>query len=107
MTRHMLRGAALALGFAILIFTQAVGAVELPSADKQAFWTPAEKLVGFRSMARLYGGGVVHHGGRVMPLPKSAHELEVRFAVAGRTFDVPGFMEHNRVAGLMVLHRGT
>ena len=41
-----------------------------------------------------------------MPLPKSAHELEVRFAVAGRTFDVPGFMEHNRVAGLMVLHRG-
>src|SRR5579862_7572475 len=107
MTMQMLRGAVIALGLAILALTQAVGAAELPSPDKQAFWTPAEKLVGSRSMARLYGGGVVHHGSRVMPLPKSAHELEVRFAVAGRSFDVPGFMEHNRVAGLMVVHRGT
>jgi CubicO group peptidase (beta-lactamase class C family) len=106
MTRQMLRVAAIALGFATFTPAQPLGAAELPSPQRQAFWTPAEKLVGFRSMARLYGGGVVHHGTRVMPLPKAGHELEVHFEAAGRSYDVATFMEHNRVSGLIVLHRG-
>ncbi len=78
----------------------------LPPADRQAFWTPAEKVVGFRSMARLYGGDVVHHGTRVMPLPRAERQLEVRFTAGGRAFDAATFMDHNRVAGLIVLAHG-
>jgi CubicO group peptidase (beta-lactamase class C family) len=101
-----LRSAALALGLLTVTLVARGGPPALPSPDRQAFWTPAEKLVGFRSMARLYGGGVVHHGARMMPLPKTAHELEVRFEAAGRSYDVATFTEHNRVAGLIVLYRG-
>lgn len=105
-TRRTLRGATLALSMLTVALATWSGPAALPSPDRQAFWTPAEKLVGFRSMARLYGGGVVHHGTRVMPLPKAAHTLEVRFTAAGRSYDVATFVEHNRVAGLIVLHRG-
>jgi CubicO group peptidase (beta-lactamase class C family) len=103
--RHM-RGALLALGLLTTTLVAAAGPEALPAADQQAFWTPAEKLIGFRSMARFYGGDVVHHGTGVMPLPKARRELEVHFAVTGSAFDVASFMEHNRVAGLIVLHRG-
>jgi CubicO group peptidase (beta-lactamase class C family) len=106
MTRHTLQGVTIALGLATIALAAVVRAAELPPADKQAFWTPAEKIVGFRNMARLYGGDVVHHGTRVMPLPKAGRELEVRFEAGGRSFDVAKFMEHNRIAGLIVLHRG-
>jgi CubicO group peptidase (beta-lactamase class C family) len=106
-TTPRLRAALLTLG---LVTSTLVAAGEptaaLPPADRQAFWTPAEKVVGFRNMARLYGGDVVHHGTRVTPLPKAAQELAVHFTVAGGVFDVTRFMEHNRVAGLIVLHRG-
>ena len=78
----------------------------LPPPDRQAFWTPAQKIVGFRNMARLYGGDVVHHGAKVMPLPRAARELTVGFKAGGELLDVAKFMEHNRVAGLIVLHRG-
>ena len=103
---HGLRDAMLALTVLTVTLVAGAGAAALPSPDRQALWTPAEKLVGFRSMARLYGGGVVHHGSSVLPLPKAAHELEVRFNAAGRSYDVAGFTRHNRVAGLIVLHRG-
>jgi CubicO group peptidase (beta-lactamase class C family) len=101
-----LKGALLALSLLPVMLVAAGQPPALPSADRQAFWTPAEKIVGFRNIARLYGGDVVHHGTRVMPLPKAARELTVRIRAAGRSFDVGQFMEHNRVAGLMVLHRG-
>jgi CubicO group peptidase (beta-lactamase class C family) len=101
-----LRGAMLALSVLTVALVARAGPAPLPSPERQAFWTPAEKLVGFRSMARLYGGGVVRHGTSVMPLPKAAHQLEVRFKVAGTSYDVATFTEHNRVAGLIVLHRG-
>jgi len=104
--RHRLKRALLALGLLAMSHVTAGGSAPLPSADKQAFWTPAEKLVGFRSMARLYGGDVVHHGTRVMPLPRAEQEIEVRFKAGGNSLDVTTFMEHNRVAGLIVLHRG-
>ena len=106
MPRQRLRSAALALGLAILALEAAAGPAALPPADQQAFWTPAQKLVGFRSIARLYGGDIVHHGPRVLPLPKGGRKLEVQFRAAGRSFDAAKFMEHNRVAGLIVLHRG-
>jgi CubicO group peptidase (beta-lactamase class C family) len=105
-TLHGLQGALLALGLLSSTLAVAGESPALPPADRQAFWTPAQKIIGFRSMARLYGGDVVHHGTKVMPLLRAARELEVRFKAGGNSFDVSTFMEHNRVAGLIVLHRG-
>jgi CubicO group peptidase (beta-lactamase class C family) len=108
MTRHCrLPPATLAFGLLIVTLVARSEPAALPSPDRQAFWTPAEKLVGFRSMARLYGGEVVHHGTRVMPLPRARRELQVQFNSAGESLDVRTFMEHNRIAGLLVMHRGT
>jgi CubicO group peptidase (beta-lactamase class C family) len=78
----------------------------LPPPGNQALWSPGEKIVGFRNIARLYGGDVVHHGDKVMPLPKAAREWDIRYSSAGSEWNAAKFMEHNRVAGLLVLHRG-
>ena len=94
---------------ALLFFTTVAAAAEfaLPPADKQALWTPEQKLVGFRNMARIYGGDVVHHGTRVLALPSNARPLEVRYQDAtGHSVDVAKFMQENQVAGLLVLSHG-
>jgi CubicO group peptidase (beta-lactamase class C family) len=93
----------------LLLLISVAGAAELvlPPADRQASWTPEQKPVGFRNMARLYGGDVVHHGTRVLPLPRSARQLEVRYQdPTGHPSDVAKFMQENRVAGLLVLSHG-
>jgi CubicO group peptidase (beta-lactamase class C family) len=79
---------------------------DLPPAGNQALWTPEQKVIGFRNIARLYGGDVVHHGTTVMPLPRAAHELELHYQSQGADWDAAKFMKHNRVAGLIILHRG-
>ena len=94
---------------ALLFLTPVAAAAEfaLPPADKQALWTPEQKLVGFRNMARIYGGDVVHHGTRVLALPSNARPLEVRYQDAtGHSVDVAKFMQENQVAGLLVLSHG-
>jgi CubicO group peptidase (beta-lactamase class C family) len=78
----------------------------LPPAGNQALWTSEQKIVGFRNIARLYGGDVIHHGSTVMSLPRADGELELRYEAKGTEWDVEKFMGHNRVAGLIVLHRG-
>ena len=93
----------------LLLLTSVAGSAELvlPPADKPASWTPEQKVVGFRNMSRIYGGDVVRHGTRVLPLPSNARQLEVRYQDArGRPIDVAKFMQENRVAGLLVLSHG-
>ncbi len=41
-----------------------------------------------------------------MQLPRAAQQLDVRYRVNGNTWNTKRYMEHNRVAGLIVLHRG-
>jgi CubicO group peptidase (beta-lactamase class C family) len=98
--------ALLALGIAAIAQAGTEAASALPPAGNQALWSPEQKVIGFRNIARLYGGDVIHHGTAVMPLPRAAHELEIRYEAGGASWDAAKFMEHNRVAGLIVLHRG-
>ncbi len=76
------------------------------AARQQALWTPDQKIIGFRNISRLYGGDVAHHGTTVMPLPRAAHPLDLHYQAGGAAWDAAKFMEHSRVAGLIVLHRG-
>jgi hypothetical protein len=98
--------AALGLGLAAIAPAGTEPSSALPPAGNQALWTPEQKIVGFRNIARLYGGDVIHHGTTVMPLPRAARELEFRYQAGGAAWDAAKLMEHNRVAGLIVLHRG-
>jgi len=79
---------------------------DLPPATNQALWTAEQKNIGFRNIARLYGGDVIHHGTTVLPLPRAEHELELGYQAQGAEWDAAKFMDHNHVAGLIVLHRG-
>jgi len=78
----------------------------LPPADQQMSWPLDQKPVGFRNMARIYRGDPVKRGSHVFPLPRAPKELSVHYQEDGHTFDAAGFMQHNHVAGLLVLHRG-
>jgi CubicO group peptidase (beta-lactamase class C family) len=98
--------AILAPGFARVASAGTEPASALPPPGNQALWSPSQKVVGFRNIARLYGGDVIHHGEKVRPLPRAAHDLEVRYESGGAVWDAARFMEHNHVAGLLILHRG-
>lgn len=84
----------------------AVGPDTLPPADQQMFWPLEQKPIGFRNMSRIYRGDVVKRGASVLPLPRAAKELSVSYTENGQPVDAAGFMKHNHVAGLLVLHRG-
>src|ERR1700760_2831565 len=81
-----------------------VSAVALPPDGNPALWTPEEKIEGFKTIAKIYGGDLVHHGTAVMPLPTAQHSLKLHYDNAGVSWDPQRFMEHNHVAGLVVLH---
>jgi CubicO group peptidase (beta-lactamase class C family) len=98
--------AALALGLTANVPAGTEPQSALPPPGNQALWSPEQKVVGFRNIARLYGGDVIHHGATVMPLPRAAHELDVRYQAGGASWDAAKFMEHNHVAGLIILHKG-
>jgi CubicO group peptidase (beta-lactamase class C family) len=93
-------------GFASLGTAEPDPQSALPPPGNQALWTPQQKEIGFRNISRLYGGDVVRRGTTVMPLPRAAHPLDVHYPVNGITWDAKHYMEHNRVAGLIILHRG-
>src|SRR5438552_17396929 len=61
------------------------GAVALPPDGNPALWTPEERLEGFKTIAKIYGGDPVHHGSAVMPLPK--HPLKLHYDSAGVSWD--------------------
>ena len=83
-----------------------VSALALPPDGNPALWTPQQKIEGFKTIAKIYGGDPVHHGNAVMPLPTDQRPLKLRYDSAGVSWDAQRFMAHNHAAGLIVLHHG-
>jgi CubicO group peptidase (beta-lactamase class C family) len=83
-----------------------IAPVTLPPDGNPALWTHEQAIVGYRNIAKLYGGDVVHHGEHVMPLERASHQLDVQYESGGKRWNVDEFMKHNWVAGLVVLHKG-
>ncbi|HET9159868.1 MAG TPA: serine hydrolase, partial [Caulobacteraceae bacterium] len=69
-------------------------------------WTPAEQLVGYRNMEKIFPTRVVKRGGTVSPLPKAAKELTVSYTFQGQPWDTERFMKESNATGLLVLHNG-
>ena len=80
----------------------------LGHADSVLFWTHEEKLAGFRNYDRLFPTRPVVTDSSVLDLPTRLLDFgELTYAVNGDTFDIQGFREHNRVAGLLAIKNGT
>lgn len=88
-----------ALSLVILVVATLASAQTAPaSRDERGvlFWTPKEQESGFREMERYAPHAVVSAGPRPRVLP----------AGPPLTLDVDGFMEDERVAGLLVIQKG-
>jgi CubicO group peptidase (beta-lactamase class C family) len=72
--------------------------------EKIMFWEPREKLAGFRNIERFYPIRKIERGDKVYPLSVERVDLTgVNYEVEGKTFNLDGFMKHNKVAGLLVI----
>lgn len=109
--RNLMLGEGVLALAALLLSAAATAGTEpasaLPPPGNQALWSPEQKVIGFRNIARLYGGDVIHHGAHVLALPRAAQQLDPHYPADGGSWDTAKFMEHNRVAGLLVLHKGS
>jgi CubicO group peptidase (beta-lactamase class C family) len=80
-------------------------------ADSLLFWTPEQQRAGYPNMDRLYLTREISRGSPdarpAFPLPYARRDIsKLKFAVAGQPFDTSSYLEHNRVAGLLVIHDG-
>ncbi len=78
--------------------------IEFGDPDKVLFWTPAQQLAGFPNYDRLFETRLVPAGPRPFPLTEDPYDLsELGYVLDGVTYNVEAFLEHNKVAGLLVL----
>jgi len=118
-TRTLLFGAALLLPlFAAADASKAVASKAAPvaqaefgPADKLLFWTPEQQRVGYRNMDRIGPSRPLVHAAAkarpVFPLPAAPRDLDkVTFELNGKKYTTADYLEHNRVAGLIVIQRG-
>ena len=78
----------------------------LPAPDRFLFWTPAEQVVGYRNIEKIFPTRVTRRGPASAPLPRVPRPLDVSYAYGGTEMNVARFMERNRVSGLIVVQHG-
>lgn len=78
----------------------------LPSATTTLTWTPADQLVGYKAMERIFPVHVVRRGDRVRPLPLGDRQIEPTFVAGKKTWTVDEWMRAYRVSGVIVLRDG-
>lgn len=85
---------------------QRAAAVALPQDRNVLFWTQDQRDIGFRSV-ELFGphGVIAHDPARVRSLTQGA-PMPATLNVAGRNWTFPEFVAEQRLAGLIILHRG-
>jgi CubicO group peptidase (beta-lactamase class C family) len=82
-------------------------ALPKPDANNAYYdWTPAQQLVGYRNMEKIFPTRVVRRGARVAALPRAARELKVQYTYQGQPWDTERFMKESNATGLVVLHNG-
>lgn len=75
--------------------------------DSVLFWTPEQELASFRNYDQLFPVRVMPASPNPFPLPSRPVDLSaLRYVVDDATLDLDGFVEHNRVAGLLAIKNG-
>ena len=76
--------------------------------DSVLFWTPAQQLADFPNYDRLFDTRYVPASTAPLELPSGPETLDgLTYTVEEQAFDLSDFLEHNHVAGLIVVHQGS
>lgn len=94
-----------ALPFILACASIAPDGTKLPRAGAFLFWGPEEQLLGYRHADLIFPHHRVAHGQTIRALPEAA-TWDIRFRHEKKNWTTDSFMKTNRVAGLLVLHRG-
>ena len=71
------------------------------------FWTPKQKVAGFRNIASIFATRTIQAGDEVLPLPAARRQVRrLTYRVDGTAFDLDDFMDYNHVVGLIALKDG-
>ena len=71
------------------------------------FWSPKQKVAGFRNIASIFATRTIRAGDEALPLPAARRQVRrLTYRVDGATFDLNDFMAHNHVVGLIALKDG-
>src|SRR5262249_5065617 len=111
--RRLLLAAALAVVplFAHADSSPAIDSKSLGPPDRVLFWTPEQQRVSYPNMDRIFLTREISRGDPqthpTFPLPVALEDLsKVSFEVAGKRYTLADYLEHNHVAGLLVIHNG-
>jgi hypothetical protein len=79
--------------------------------DKVLFWTPAQQQASYPNMDRIFLTRELSRGDPkshpAYPLPAAPEDLsKVSFEVGGKRYTLADYIQHNHVAGLLVIHNG-
>jgi hypothetical protein len=94
--------AAMALGIA----TAAPASDKVPRSGL-LFWTPAQQVVGYRTIEKIFPTRVIRAGARVYPLPMTHARFDVRYDFQKKKWTTETFMKANHLSGLLVIKDGT
>jgi CubicO group peptidase (beta-lactamase class C family) len=75
--------------------------------DIVLFWTPVQKVAGFRNVEKLFPTRTIHAGGVPFELPEQLVDLSaVQISYAGSVLTVDEYFVRQNVAGLLVIKNG-
>lgn len=75
--------------------------------DAILFWSPEQKVAGFRNMDKIAWTRKISAGGKVLPLPEALVDLsDFQFTHKDQVMTVDGFFQSQNVAGLLVIKDG-
>lgn len=86
--------------------SQAQPRIHLPPAEQFLYWPPQFQAYGYRIVDQLFASRVIRRGARVRALPRGEELQDFRYACGDVTRSLEEFMDHNVVAGLLVLRNG-
>ena len=71
------------------------------------FWSPEQKVAGFRNIASIFATRTIRASDEVLPLPVARRPLRrFTYRVDGAAFNLDDFMDRNHVVGLIAVKDG-
>jgi CubicO group peptidase (beta-lactamase class C family) len=92
---------------AFSIATAALATGKVVPRSSLLFWTPAQQVVGYRTIEKIFPTRVIKAGTRVYPLPVAHAPFDVRYDFQKKRWATATFMDANHLSGLLVIKDGT
>lgn len=89
-----------------LAATPSAATAQTHSAETFAIWQGQEQIDGYRNIENVFATHLVRRGATVSPLPTAARQIDPHYSLVLERGGTDRYMERNRVAGLLVIHKG-